>query len=403
MRFPRMFLLSAALLVALLSGCRQQIGGKGETTENPESVLSRLDTDLTYDARLWADSVLGSMSLESKCAQLFLPALYADADSYTISRLKKYAEAGIGGIVLLKGSSSGASAIADSLAAFSHIAPFVSIDAEWGLAMRLADAPRFPANGMISKEVGEDLMYEYGMELARECREVGINMVLGPVIDVDSEGGFIGSRSFGMDPERVSRLAIAYGRGVAAGNVLTVAKHFPGHGSVSTDSHRTKGIISRSLVALDTIDLRPFRSWIEQRLPGIMVGHLAVPSIDPDMLPAAVSGTVITDLLRNDLGFDGLVLTDALNMEGAEGYGPEMALKAGADMIVAPADTYAGINAVKSAIEEGRIDSERLDDAVRKILIHKYLYALPRQQREEPEETLASPEADSIALRLRDP
>ncbi|MDE5644477.1 MAG: hypothetical protein K2I45_02420, partial [Muribaculaceae bacterium] len=276
-------------------------------------------------------------------------------------------------IVLLKGDTRGESVLAASLSAWSRVMPFVAIDAEWGLAMRLADAPGFPANGSISPEADEQLMYDYGRELARECRLIGIDMVLGPVVDVAVPGGLMRRRSFGEDPRRVADLALAYARGLEDGGVLSVAKHFPGHGSVSADSHVRKGVIERSLHEMDSIDLYPFRRWVEQRLSGVMAGHLAVPSIDPDMRPAAVSPTVITDLLRDDLGFSGLVLTDALNMKGAEGYGAADAVMAGADIIVAPASTFREVESVVRAVESGTIAEADIDTHVRRILFYKYL------------------------------
>ncbi len=401
-RFRRLFLPWMIILIGMMMSCgRGGAGGNsGEESVEFGDTVSRLDTDLTYDARQWADSVLSGLSVSEKAAQLFMPAVYAEAGPADISRVRKYARAGVGGIVLLKGDCAGASALVDSLVRMSAIPPFVSIDAEWGLAMRLADAPRFPANGSIDEKVGEELMYDYGAELARECRKLGINMVLGPVIDVDSGGGFIGKRSFGMDPERVSMLSTAYAQGLSSGGILSVAKHFPGHGSVSTDSHKDKGVISRSLHSLSSIDLRPFRNWIRLQLPGIMVGHLAVPSIDPDMLPAAVSPAVINDLLRHDLGFSGLVLTDALNMGGAEGYGPDKALEAGADIIIAPVDTYSGIRLITQAVEEGRIPEERLDEAVGRILSYKYLYCRERGETSATD-SVSSQEAKRIAAGLR--
>ena len=183
----------------------------------------------------------------------------------------------------------------------------------------------------------------------------------------------MGNRSFGSDPERGADLGVAYARGLEDGGVISVAKHFPGLGSVSTDSHKRKGVINRSLQSLDSIDLKPFRRWVELRLTGVMVGHLAVPSIDSRMLPAAVSRTVITDLLREDLGFGGLVLTDALNMGGAEGYGSELAVAAGADIIVAPAETESEIDRVVQAVADGSLPEKELNRRVKNILFHKYL------------------------------
>ncbi|MCM1369731.1 MAG: hypothetical protein NC204_05095 [Candidatus Amulumruptor caecigallinarius] len=331
---------------------------------------------MTADAEVWADSVLATMSVSRKAAQLFMPAVYSSSDFMTLRRIAEYADSCVGGILLLKGDVAGARQIADTMNAHGKVRPFVAIDAEWGLAMRLADAPGFPKNGEIADDVSDRLMFEYGCEMARECRLVGINMILGPVVDVYAPGGFMGFRTLGADPVRVGDLSVAYARGLESGNIISVAKHFPGHGSVTSDSHKQKGVIDRSLNEMDSVDLYPFRRWAEQKLSGVMVGHLAMPAIDSEMRPAAVSRTIITDLLRNDLGFSGLILTDAINMKGAEGYGSCDALKAGADIIIAPLNTAEEINAVVEAVKTGEISETELNSHVKRILFYKYLFGL---------------------------
>lgn len=359
--------ISCALLIAI-SGCSGR-----QTAESTVSAPLPPVSDISETAMHCADSALALMDIERKSAQLFMPAVYASSDAATLARIREYASIGTGGIILLKGDARSASVIADSMRKWSATIPFIAIDAEWGLAMRLHDTPEFPANSRISENADEELLYEYGNELARECRRLGINMVLGPVLDVSAKDTFMGRRSFGADPERVGDLAIAYARGLEAGNVLSVAKHFPGHGAAEGDSHKGKPVIERSLHSIDSIDMLPFRRYIEQRLSGIMVGHISFPAIDPEMLPAAVSKTVITDLLRDDLDFGGLILTDAMNMLGAEGYGADMAVAAGADMILAPADTRREIKKVVDAVRNGDISQEELDTHVRRVLFRKYL------------------------------
>ena len=240
--------------------------------------------------------------------------------------------------------------------------------------------------------------------MARECRRIGINMVLGPVLDITTEGTYIGRRSFGPDPDRVSVLSISYARGLESGNVMSVAKHFPGHGAASVDTHRMKANIDRSLQSLDSVDLQPFRRYIEQQLSGIMIGHLAFPAIDPQMLPAAVSRPVITDLLRTDLGFDGLVLTDAMNMLGAEGYGADKAVEAGADIILAPKDTRREIKNIIAAMERGDITEPDIDMHLRRILFRKFLlkagYKPETAMHDSVNKVLNSPEAERIRKRL---
>lgn len=363
-----------ALILSLLCGCGGSGGGgSADTAGQRESVSPRVE-DLTHAAAEYADSLLREMTLEERVGQCFMPAIYASGDPYTMRRLREYIDSlHVGGVVLLKGDLESAARMArEGLG--ERIPLFMAIDAEWGLGMRLKDAPDFPRNGRLSPKADEELLFEYGSEVARECRRVGINMVLGPVIDVsENPRGVIGSRSFGGDPERVADLGVAYARGLESGRVISVAKHFPGHGSPGGDSHRGKQVIVRSLHHLDSIDLYPFRSYIDSGLTGVMVGHLAVPAIDPESLPAAVSPVVIGDLLRGELGFTGLVLTDALNMGGAEGHKAASALRAGADIVVAPADTRREIETVLERVISGAMPVEVIDDRCRRILFYKWL------------------------------
>ena len=382
---------------------------RSESSADQDSIPVSKAADITADAEAWADSVCASLSLRQKVAQLFIPALFASDDFWTLRQLRQYADSCIGGVLLLKGDSHSAAIIADSLQTNSRIPAFVAIDAEWGLAMRLTDAPKFPLNSDIRPDVNDQILYDYGRELARECRIIGVNMVLGPVVDVSFGDSFMRRRSFGDDPHRVADLALAYARGLEDGNVISVAKHFPGHGSVSADSHLRKGVIERSLNQMDSIDLYPFRRWVENRLSGIMVGHLAVPSIDSRMLPAAVSPIVIKDLLRGDMAFSGLVITDALNMKGAEGYGADDAIAAGADIVIAPEKTFSQIDKVMKAIAEGKISQSDIDTHVRRILFYKYLLnrsnpgakSPPPATTTQSHDTLTTPQADSISHLLR--
>ena len=359
--------------------------------------------DVTATAMEMADSVLGGMTLEQRVGQLFMPSIYTSGDVFTLRLLRRYIdEMHVGGVVLLKGNLSSAATMS-ALGASADVPLFMSIDAEWGLGMRLEDAPDFPRNGRISRQADEQLLYDYGREVARECRRVGINMVLGPVIDVvENPKGMIGSRSFGGDPERVANLGVAYARGLESGGVVSVAKHFPGHGSPHGDSHRELQEIRRSLHTLDSIDLYPFRSYVDAGLSGVMVGHLAVPAVDPKRRPAAVSDVVIGELLRGELGFKGLVLTDALNMGGVEGYDAAAAIVAGADIVVSPANTDLEIKTVLKKIEAGEIDAMVIDDRCRRILFRKILLGL-WQRGAVPLDSLredVAAHSDSLFLRL---
>lgn len=337
------------------------------------------------------DSLLRQMSPEEKVAQCLMPAVYSSSDSHTLDKIKEYARLGVGGIILLKGDPSSVTVIADSLRKWSHIPPFIAIDAEWGLSMRLKDTPSFPRNGDLPENITENQMFEYGEELARECRILGINMILGPVLDIADRGSYIGRRSYGTNPKRVALLGVAYAQGLESGNIVSVAKHFPGHGAVSSDTHKARAVIDRSLQSLDSIDLYPFRQYIRHGLSAVMAGHLAFPAIDPDALPAAVSPIVLTDLLRKDLGFKGLILTDALNMTGAAGTTAADAVAAGADIVLAPLSTVPEINNMMRQFYPDSVsnrDNPSIDEHVRRILFRKLLLGIPSKVSDKDEAEL---------------
>ena len=363
--------LSVAALICLFYGCsRKQAGVSPKEDEVPEQPVADID------AYLWekADSALSTLTLEQRVGQCFFPALFSSSDPMTLRLFRQYvSDLHVGGILLHKGDLSSAAYLATE-AANLDIPLFVAIDAEWGLKMRLQDAPGFPKNGEIDGGADEGLLFDYGREVARECRRTGINMVMGPVVDVvDNAYGIIGNRSFGADPRRVSDFGRAYALGLESGGVLSVAKHFPGHGSSNIDSHHMLPVINRNLSSLDSIDLAPFKDYIQAGLSGIMVGHLAVPAIDSTLTPAAMSKIVIDDLLRKKLGFKGLIITDALNMGGAAGYDSSDALKAGADIIVSPGDIKKEIAKTIEMVRRGEITEEEINSKCRKILYFKYL------------------------------
>lgn len=382
------FRIATLIALPLLIGgsCSGNVSKNRNAKEEAEEIISADVTDSIYNC---VDSVIVGMTPEQKSAQLLMPAVYASADPYTLQKIKGYAEMGVGGIMLLKGDAKSAVIIADSLNSWCVIPPFIALDAEWGLAMRLEDTPKFPLNGRIPEDVDEETLFDYGQEVARECRLIGINMVLGPVLDVAESDSYIGRRSFGPDKERNADLGVAYARGLESGNVISVAKHFPGHGAVSGDTHRKMEIIARSLQSLDSIDLYPFRHYIDQDLSAIMVGHIAFPAIDPEQRPAAVSKAVITDLLRNDLGFRGLIITDAMNMLGAEGMTAADAIEAGADLVLAPVSTLTEIENIKTRFfpkDSTNWNSDEIDSHLRRILFRKYL--LGKFQRESDDSRL---------------
>ncbi len=390
-RAARKIMGSAVLLgivgvIMLLGGC----SGGHTAAETSDSLQGEhLDSlqsehDISADARQWSDSILATMTIEEMAGQLIMPAVFSDAGKPNLKLIRQYVtDCHVGGLVLLKGSIPDATMIADTLRSLMRIPAFIAIDAEWGLSMRLEGAPEFPRNGRISPTADEEDMFDYGAELARECREIGINMVLGPVLDVLPDvgtGSGIGSRSFGSDPKRVAELGVAYSKGVESGGVISVAKHFPGHGSADADSHKRLPVVGSTRQQLESHDLLPFRDYISNGMSGLMAGHLFVPALDEKAVPVTVSEKILTEFLRQELGFEGLIVTDAINMAGADGYTAADAIMAGADIVLAPSDTKAEISGIIDAIRSSRMPIGTLRDRVRRVLFYKYMSARGKKE-----------------------
>ncbi len=329
--------------------------------------------DVAVLAMQKADSALAAMTLEEIAGQLLVPSVMSSGDEATLRMVEGYmTDCHVGGLILLKGETDDASKIISVAAAKSAVRPLIAIDAEWGLGMRLSDAPAYPRNNRLGN-ADVQLMYDYGREVARQCRLLGIGMVLGPVIDVAPDAdSFMGERSFGADARRVAELGIAYARGLESGGVMSAAKHFPGHGSAAEDSHKGLAVIEADSISFAR-DLYPFERYVAEHLSAVMVGHLAVRGVDSVMRSAAVSPVIIEELLRGRMAFDGLILTDALNMEGASGASAVEAIAAGADMVLSPTDTRAELMALCEAVETGRLPLHELLSHAHRVLFYKYL------------------------------
>lgn len=369
------FLISSLVLLGGFYSCRQP--------EKKAEQEAEEQSDMTEEARLWADSVYATLSIRDQLAQMLMPAVYATADSVSVERLKEYAEGmGVGGILLLQGEAQAASVLADTLEAIRDRYPlspgfFVAVDAETGLGMRFSDAPLFPWNNRIDSLASEQTFFDYGCEVGRQARITGINMILGPVVDVNREdargSGVMKMRSLGSNQLRVADLSLAYARGLESQGVASVSKHFPGHGATSADSHNVLPVINTSRDELFAVDLLPFRTVVQNGLSCIMVGHIWAPALDSIRRPASFSPVIINELLRKEMGFKGLVLVDAVGMGGAKGYTGADAIIAGADIIIAPPDTEKELDRLLQAVDEGRLPLEVIEESCKRILFYKYL------------------------------
>jgi beta-glucosidase-like glycosyl hydrolase len=242
--------------------------------------------------------------------------------------------------------------------------------------MRLKNTVSFPRNAILGAQKDYDLVYEMSQEIGRQLASIGVHMNLAPVVDVNSNprNPVIGSRSFGDNPHDVALNGIAFARGLHDAGILSCAKHFPGHGDTTTDSHVTLPVVNHPRERLDSIELAPFIELINHQIPAIMTAHLAVPALEPDITkPASLSRAVVTDLLKNELQFTGLVITDGLGMRGAsDAYKPGelelQALLAGNDILLCPLDVPKAALLIEQAITDGHFAEQELNHRVEKIL-----------------------------------
>jgi beta-glucosidase-like glycosyl hydrolase/CubicO group peptidase (beta-lactamase class C family) len=344
------------------------------------------------DEDRWAEETLSALTLEEKIGQLIYPrsdgAFLNESDPSFRNLLEAAREGRIGGVVFFKGDPFGTAALANRLQEESRLPLLMASDYEWGASMRVEGATRFPramAMGAFASEADIELQAEV---TAREARALGIHLLLNPVLDLntDPRNAVIDTRSFGDSPERGAALGAAFIRRAQSLGVLTTAKHFPGHGDTDVDSHVGLPVLRQDRDRLDRESLAPFRAAIEAGVAAVMPGHLAVPALDGnEARPATLSPEILGGLLREKLGFRGLIVSDALDMGAAresawEGEVAVEALKAGIDLLLVPPDPLVTHRAVLLAVERGEISEARLDDSVRRVLEAKQKLSLHRRR-----------------------
>ena len=359
----------------------------------------------------WVDSVFDSMSYDERIGQLFMVIADPKSDNRNMQKLLRYInEVKIGGVLFHKGSPITQAEVTNRMQKASKLPLFVSLDGEWGLSMRLSGTTRFPKNMMLGAIEDDELIRKYGEEVARQCRELGIQINFAPAIDVNSntDNPVIGLRSFGENPQAVADKGIAYAKGLESGGVIAVAKHFPGHGDTADDSHYTLPVVRHDRARLDKVELLPFKRYIYEGFAGMMTAHLSVPALDnTKRLPSSLSPKIVNGLLKKELGFRGLCFTDALAMKGATTDKKDnpsvMALLAGNDILLAPTNPITDFNAIKEALNANILDIKDIEEKCLKILRYKYITGLNNYKPIEIKglnERLNSPHAAWITARL---
>lgn len=340
----------------------------------------------------WVDSVMTKMTFEEKIAQLFMVAAYSNKDQKHIDEItyliNKYK---IGGLIFFQGGPERQAKLTNKYQSLSETPLFIAIDGEWGLGMRLDSTISYPRQMMLGAIQDDSLIYKMGYDIGEQMKRLGIHINFAPVVDVNNNpyNPVINVRSFGDSPENVSNKSVMYMKGLQDAGIIATAKHFPGHGDTNTDSHYTLPSVPYDRSRLDSIELYPFKKLIDSGVQGVMVAHLNVPELGTkEDTPTTLTKSVVTDLLKEELGFKGLIFTDALNMKGAtKYYDPgeieSLALEAGNDVLLFPVSVSKGISKIKKQVRKGTISKERVEESCRKVLEAKYragLYKLEKEQ-----------------------
>lgn len=366
----------AALLVA--AGCLTA------KAQQPQTGIMKTSTErraVSGSAGKWADSVLKELSPEERIAQLIFVRAFSNKGADHIRAVERLVrDWKVGGLVFFQGGPVRQAALTNHYQAISKVPLFISIDGEWGLGMRLDSVVDFPPQLLMGALQDSSLVYAVGEAIGEQCRRIGVQINFAPVVDVNNnpDNPVINDRSFGEDKYRVAHLGIAYMKGMQSTGVLACAKHFPGHGDTNVDSHKALPEIDKSMAQLRSLELYPFQEMINAGVASIMVAHLQIPAIEKrSHRPTSLSAAAINRLLRHDMGFNGLVFTDALEMKGVADYFPDgsavvEALIAGDDICLLPEDVGDCITKVKAAIAQRRLSWSTINAKVRKVLVAKY-------------------------------
>ena len=344
----------------------------------------RLDPLRTIDfeaQNVWVDSIMNTMSIDEKIGQLYMVQAYSNLDQkhedFITEMISKYH---VGNLVFMQGTPKKQAELTNRYQDTAKAPLLIGFDGEWGLDMRLKNTYRFPWNMSLGAIKNDALIKQFGKHLGQHAKRIGIHINFAPVIDINTNPAnpIIGNRSFGESKENVTQKAIAFIKGMQGEGVLANGKHFPGHGDTATDSHHTLPLLNFDEARLDSIELYPYKKTFDVGLASVMTAHLNIPSLEANInVPTSLSKNVVTHLLQEKLGFQGLIITDGLNMKGAANYATPAqvdlaALQAGNDLLLIPQDVPASIAIIKKALETRTLTKERLDFSVRKILKAKY-------------------------------
>lgn len=329
----------------------------------------------------WVDSVFEGLTFEERLGQLFMVAAYSNKDQKHVDEISNLVKTeNLGGLIFFQGGPDRQARLTNYYQAQAKTPLFIAMDAEWGISMRLDSVPDFPKAMTLGAIQNTDLIFEMGAEMARQFKELGMHINFAPVVDVNSnpENPVIGYRAFGESREIVAKRALSYMKGLQENGVIANAKHFPGHGDTEADSHYHLPVIKHQEKRIWDVDLFPYQELFKANLMSVMVAHLNIPSLDnTENIPTSLSKKVVTDLLQNRMNFQGLVFTDALNMQGvaninSPGEVDLKALLAGNDVLVYSQNVPKAKALIKKAVQDGLISEKEIDRRVKKVLKAKY-------------------------------
>ena len=345
------------------------------------SINGQHNISMDKAAKVWADSVFNSLTLEQQVGQLiFVRANYPD-QPYMSQIDTLIRDFNIGGVVFFKGDPIKQVVQTNRWNSMAKTPLFVSIDAEWGLSMRLSQTVSYPLQMTLGSIKDDALIYAMGKQIGAQCKRLGIHINFAPVVDVNSDPSnpVIGMRSFGQNPMEVAKKGSMYMLGMQKSGIIACAKHFPGHGNTHVDSHKDLPIVTDPIEILIKNDLFPFQYLIDKGVSSVMIAHLSVPALDDSPnLPSTLSHRIVSDYLIDTMGFEGLIITDGLDMKGVTKYYKEgvvalKALEAGNDVLLIPDNIPLSIKNIVDAVKSGEVSLNRIEHSCKKILKYKYL------------------------------
>ncbi len=329
----------------------------------------------------WVDSTYKALPEKEKIGQLFMVAAYSGGEKFNEGQIQSLIDGRmIGGVIFMQGTPEAQARLTNQYQQKSKVPLLIGMDAEWGLGMRLTGVRNFPRQMMIGATRSPAQMEQMAMAIAYQCKRMGVHVNFAPVVDINNnpENPVINFRSFGENKEWVTTLAKAYTKGLQDNGIMACVKHFPGHGDVDVDSHLELPVINKTKAQLQAMELYPFQMLFNYGVKSVMIAHLSIPVLDARKnVPSTLSKQVVTDLLQNQMGYKGLIFTDALNMQGVTKYFPEgdadlQAFLAGNDVLLFSQDVPKAIAKIQDALKTGKVSAARLEQSVKKILAAKY-------------------------------